>query len=133
MGFGSTHAQAVLPHHNGANVFIRSQPTQSSGSGNDYEHIVKGSVGGHNIIKYSDKTVDECKAICDGMSDCVAFEYGVAYGGSGGYKAKDCQPQSSADYSNCDGAHHNLDLYIKKTGTSSDLERLHSIEAQLED
>jgi hypothetical protein len=37
----------------------------------------------------------------------------VAYGGHGGYKAKDCQLQSSAKVENCDGAHHNLDLYIK--------------------
>ena len=44
-----------------------------------------------NIIKYPGKTVDECKAICDGMDDCLAFEFGVAYGGAkGNYSPGDC-------------------------------------------
>merc|ERR1711871_405779 len=63
-------------------------------------------VNGANIKKYSGKTVDECKAICSADINCVAFEYGVAYGGSGGYVASDCQPNSKytqADLDACDG------------------------------
>jgi hypothetical protein len=33
-------------------------------------------VNGNNIIYYADKTVE----ICNGMSECVAFEYGVIGG-----------------------------------------------------
>ena len=68
---------------------------------------------GSNIIKYSGKTVEECREICSAMSDCVAFEFGVAYSESGDYQAGDCNPQSSADRANCDGSEHNLDLYVK--------------------
>merc|ERR1711977_99359 len=90
-----------------------------------YTHIEKGCVNGNNIKKYESKTVDECKSICDEMPACLAFEFGVAYGGSGRYRPGDCQPQSSAHYQGCDfffcigplegcdGGHHNLDLYVK--------------------
>ena len=47
-------------------------------------------MGGANIVKHLDKTIEECEEICNGISNCVAFEYGVAYGGRGGYKPKDC-------------------------------------------
>jgi len=71
-------------------------------------------VNGQNIIKYTNKTVDECKKLCtDYGPGCPAFEYGVSYGGKGGYKARDCQLQSSAAYAGCDGGYHNLDLYVK--------------------
>ena len=55
----------------------------------------------------------ECAAICDANALCLAFEYGVDYGGDGEYEAGDCQEQSSAVLNGCDGAHHNLDLYVK--------------------
>jgi hypothetical protein len=92
----------------------------------EYTHIAKGCVDGHNIVKYTGKTVDECKAICDMKTGCKAFEFGVAYGGSGKYGPGDCSPQSSIDKEGCDGASYNLDLYIKEefdeiTGIPSDL------------
>jgi hypothetical protein len=80
----------------------------------NYVHHPEGCVGGHNIKLYHDKTVQECKSICDETAGCVAFEYGVAYGGVVGYKPAQCQPQSSANKAGCDGAHHNLDLYVKQ-------------------
>jgi len=81
----------------------------------DYLHIAMGCVGGHNIHKYTQRTVDQCAIICDANPECLAFEYGVSHGGgSSVYDAGDCQPQSSADYQGCDGAYHNLDLYVKQ-------------------
>ena len=43
---------------------------------------------------------------------CLAFEYGVAYGGSGTYKPGDCVLNSDKQI-DCDGSVHNLDLYVK--------------------
>ena len=80
---------------------------------NWYYHFNKACVIGHNIVKYADKSIAECKSLCSARIDCLAFEYGVQYGGAGSYKPKDCQLQSSADKSNCDGSFHNLDLYVK--------------------
>ena len=68
---------------------------------------------GNNIEKFTGKTVEQCKEICSAMSNCVAFEFGVAYGGGGEYQAGDCQPQSSANSADCDGFSFNLDLYVK--------------------
>jgi hypothetical protein len=69
-------------------------------------------ISGRNIIKYPGQTVDRCKAKCNSNSKCLAFEFGVAYGGGGGYKAGDCNLQD-ATYAGveCDGKHYNLDLY----------------------
>ena len=71
-------------------------------------------VNGQNIVLYTDKSPDECATLCDEYGiNCEAFEYGVDYGGNGNYNARDCQLQSSADFNNCDGYDHNLDLYVK--------------------
>ena len=71
-------------------------------------------VVGNNIILHHDKSVSECAALCNGHNDCVAFEYGVNYGGTiGNYSPRDCQLQNSADYEGCNGEDYNLDLYIK--------------------
>ncbi|CAL6402684.1 unnamed protein product [Bathycoccus prasinos] len=78
-----------------------------------YTHYARACVGGYNIIKHAGKTVEQCKEICSAMSNCVAFEFGVAYGGGGGYQTGDCQPQSSANPAGCDGSYYNLDLYVK--------------------
>jgi hypothetical protein len=78
-----------------------------------YTHYTKACVGGHNIVKFTGKTVEQCKEICSAMSNCDAFEFGVAYGGAGGYQAGDCQPQSSANRGSCSGSYYNLDLYVK--------------------
>ena len=56
--------------------------------------------------------MEECKTLCRKHSQCVAFEYGVAYGGGGRYKSQDCQLQSGSDHTGCNGGYHNLDLYI---------------------
>lgn len=79
-----------------------------------YTRIVGGCVNGYNIVKYADKSIDECAEICDQLDTCVAFEYGVAYGGDGVYTPRDCQPQSASDTAGCDGYYHNLDIYIKE-------------------
>jgi len=81
---------------------------------NGFQHMVKGCVNGHNIEKYPNKSVAQCAQLCHDRADCKAFEYGVAYGGSGGYQPRDCQLQSSASFGACDGAYYNLDLYIKQ-------------------
>ena len=79
-----------------------------------YTHYPKGCVNGKNILKFTGKTVEQCKEICSAMSNCVAFEFGVAYGGArGNYQPGDCQPQSSTSRSGCDGSQWNLDLYVK--------------------
>ena len=59
-----------------------------------------------------DYSVEQCKEWCDSVPKCVAFEYGVAYGGSGRYKPRDCHLQSSKVLHGCDAAHHNLDVYV---------------------
>merc|ERR1719510_2054524 len=108
-------------HHN-LDLYIKTEPStaptpattpEPSLDTPGYEHVYQGCVNGANLVKYTDKSVMECARLCDARDDCHAFEYGVAHGGSGSYKAKDCQLQSSAKFENCDGAHHNLDLYIK--------------------
>lgn len=41
-----------------------------------YEHI-KGCVLGGNLVTHKGKTIQECKAICDGMDNCLGVEYYV--------------------------------------------------------
>ena len=80
----------------------------------NYDHTSKACVAGHNLILYPNLSLDECKIKCNERSDCLAFEYGVPYGGSGGYNPNDCNLQSGANPSGCSGSHYNLDLYVKK-------------------
>ena len=71
---------------------------------------------GHNIDSYDDKTIQDCMSLCLANENCLAFEYGVAYGGAGTrYKVNDCILQKSSDKTGCDGSIHNLDLYVKGT------------------
>ena len=84
-----------------------------------WDRKVKGCVNGHDIVKYSAQSLEQCKDLCAAKSNCLAFEYGVAYGGGGGYKAKDCQLQSSSNSAGCDGGYFDLDLYIKTTNCPS--------------
>jgi hypothetical protein len=66
------------------------------------------------MYKETNKTVEECKVICDADDGCKAFEYGVSHGGSkGSYQPGDCQPQSTASGIDTSGADYNLDLYVK--------------------
>ena len=81
---------------------------------NNYNHFVRSCISGHNLIKYPDKSIAECKDLCSARLDCKAFEYGVHYGGRGDYRPKDCNLQDSAKSDpGCDGSYHNLDLYVK--------------------
>ena len=80
-----------------------------------------------DIIKYTNKTVDECKNLCSdhggdhgGTPNCLGFEYGVDYGGGTSplygvdYGAPgDCRLKQSADTWGCNGADRNLDFYTK--------------------
>lgn len=77
-----------------------------------YIRKVKGCVSGANIVKTTMRTVAECARECNENDDCVAFEYGVNYGAQNAYAPYDCQLQSSADSKDCNGAEHNLDLYV---------------------
>ena len=83
---------------------------------NSYSLFSKSCVNGHNIIKYKNTDIQECKALCSRNSMCLAFEYGVAYRpvkvGDGAYEPRDCVLNSGRQI-DCDGAHHNLDLYVK--------------------
>lgn len=85
----------------------------------NYVRMEKACVNGNNIVKIPDKSVANCAGKCDEDPACKAFEYGVAYGGSGNYQPRDCQLQSLSDPTGCDGARHNLDLYIKEAATPS--------------
>jgi hypothetical protein len=84
----------------------------------NYERQAKGCVLANNIKTYKDKKLSECAQICDDDSNCLAFEYGMPYGGSlgkqYGYGPGSCLPQSSTNTSTCDGADYNFDLYFKK-------------------
>ena len=72
-------------------------------------------MSGHNIRLLHDMSIEECKAKCNGEASCLAFEYGVGYGGSStAFKPKDCHLQSGNDPKGCDAVHYNLDLYVKK-------------------
>merc|ERR1719471_2228568 len=78
-----------------------------------YTHYPRRCVGGTNMRKFAQTTIQKCADLCEQDSKCKGFEYGVNYGGKGGYKAADCQLNSSSQMSDCDGAHHNLDFYVK--------------------
>ena len=65
-------------------------------------------------------SLDQCKAHCDDLPGCVAFEFGVNYGGAQtAYQEGDCQPQSASSPVNYLSDEWNLDLYIK--GESDEL------------
>lgn len=77
-----------------------------------YERMVASCVRGDNSRFYPDRSVRECEALCDSLSACRGFNYGVSYGGgSGVYVPRDCLPQTSQDTDNCNGKYYNLDFY----------------------
>merc|ERR1711912_94982 len=47
-----------------------------------YTHV-KGCVSGSNIQKYKNKSLTECREICDKISKCKGFEFFVASGKRG--------------------------------------------------
>ena len=70
-----------------------------------------------NINTHKNKTVNECKAICDSLPDCVAFEYGVDYQGSinDGLNTGECRPNKATQpqIGTVAGNKPNIDLYVK--------------------
>jgi len=98
-----------------------------------YQRWEQGCVIGNNIIGYAGQTVAECAALCNAASSCLAFEYGVDYGGGGGYKPQDCYLQSSANLAfhvdgtvaigienGCNGGYWDTDLYVKLMSDGAD-------------
>ena len=82
-----------------------------------YAHMPRKCVNGHNLRHAGHKSLADCRAECNNEGFCVAFEYGVAYGGSGARKPGDCILQDHTDNYDCDGSHHNTDLYLKRFST----------------
>ena len=88
--------------------------------GNLWKKFSGSCVNGSTIVKYTNKSVDECKKLCwDYVSDvggefvwCRAFEYGIMQKGGAGYKQRDCILKASLKKEDCDGAYYNLDLYV---------------------
>ena len=78
-----------------------------------YSRFPKSCVDNHNLIKYTNKNVAECKELCSQNNKCVAFEYGVAYRDGGTYNSRDCTLSDSVEKDGCPGFYHNLDLYVK--------------------
>jgi len=59
----------------------------------NYTYHQYGSISGNNLYLIANQTVEQCKAICDADSECMAFEYGMSYYGTeGNYELGDCQP-----------------------------------------
>merc|ERR1740129_661123 len=77
-----------------------------------YTRHPEACVRGHNIAKYTGKSLVDCAAICDATAGSVAFEYGVSYGGNH-HRPGDCHCQDSSDSSACHGKSLNLDLYVR--------------------
>jgi len=104
-----------------AMVFKPKPPPGLTPAKDAYDYYHQGCIASQdieNIGLYQGKSVDECATICDGLSNCTGFEYGVDYGGQEGeYNAQDCQPNSGSysaqDAEDCDGASWNLDFYMK--------------------
>ena len=99
-------------------LYVKDQPAAGS-LAPGYTRLPMTCVDGQNIGLHAGKTVAECASICDANALCLAFEYGIDYGGGGEYEARDCQEQSSVVLNGCDGAHHNLDLFVKDQSSSS--------------
>jgi hypothetical protein len=80
-----------------------------------YMHYKKACVTQHNLkgAKYAGKTQQDCAQLCEQNPDCVAYEFGVDYGGSGAFKAGDCQLNDDCDPQGCNGEEQNVDLYVK--------------------
>jgi len=83
-----------------------------------YDYMYQGCIANQNLELYQGKSVDECARICNGLINCIGFEYGVDYGGQGEYNAQDCQPNTGSynaqEAQDCDGAYYNLDFYVKQ-------------------
>jgi hypothetical protein len=86
-----------------------------------YERISPGCVWGNNYVQKSTGiSVEDCAALCDADANCLAFEYGVDHGGCADiWQTSDCQLNSGATVTSCNGASFNLDLYVKATTSTA--------------
>ena len=82
-----------------------------------YTHMPRKCVKGHNLHFAGQKSLEDCRAECDQMGFCVAFECGVAYGGPGSRQPGECHLQDHTDNYDCDGSYYNTDLYLKRFST----------------
>ena len=58
-----------------------------------YEHLEGKAIPYENIEYNYGKTISECEKICNGINNCLSFEYGVAYGGLSGTDIPEtCKP-----------------------------------------
>lgn len=75
------------------------------------QSCVKGSI----LEGFVGKTVEECAALCEQAHQCVAFEYGVWYGGTNtDFPPRHCGLRDRVEREKCDGALQNVDLYIRQ-------------------
>ena len=86
--------------------------------GDCWVHKKKACVHGHNVRQFHEKTVDECKVLCDAEPNCEAFEYSVWYGGNNPYTPRECTLQNGNDPIGCNGEQFNMDLYVKNASCS---------------
>lgn len=82
------------------------------GNAPGYARKAEACVRGKNIKKYPGRTRAQCAVLCDAEPACLAFEYGVSYGGSP-YVAGDCILNNAVESDGCPGRQVNLDLYTK--------------------
>eukprot|EP00427_Karlodinium_veneficum_P062884 CAMPEP_0169327470 /NCGR_PEP_ID=MMETSP1017-20121227/12069_1 /TAXON_ID=342587 /ORGANISM="Karlodinium micrum, Strain CCMP2283" /LENGTH=1703 /DNA_ID=CAMNT_0009422279 /DNA_START=313 /DNA_END=5422 /DNA_ORIENTATION=+ len=97
-------------------ISMGEQPSLSAVPGQKAKYVrsPQQCVTGHNLGQLlSGKSVEECAALCEADARCVAFESGFDYGGSGASVEGDCQMKTTCNTAGCDGAHENLDVYIK--------------------
>ena len=54
-------------------------PNRAANRQHYYQRIYKGCVADYDIAAFTDKTIEECKQICDGYANCAGFTYSVNY------------------------------------------------------
>merc|ERR1712217_723665 len=77
-----------------------------------YSYFAQTCVMGHNIRVYKHKTITQCSTMCNQQPACVAFEFGIDYGGSF-QSPNDCNLNNGVDSTGCDNLANNFDLYVK--------------------
>jgi len=100
--FGSTHASAILPAHNGANVWIKALPSACPFYGDVAGH----GCWGRNELGVS--TVDDlaaCEALCDADCQCIAYEFKAS--------TRKCQLSSSCTEEINDSTDSSWAVYFK--------------------
>lgn len=88
-----------------------------------YAHMQK-CVNGGNIVKFEYRTVEQCKEICNAMSNCEGFEffqYSEASSNDSNFKLGDCQPQDNDMTRGCNWEYHQLQFW--KKGAETDCEK----------